>query len=88
MVRVKKSNPSVKDRVMAANAAFERGVLYCNAINCKTLAEAFEQLAYDKNGEPDKKSGLDHAIDAATYPIAYEMPIQKPVAHIPVNFSM
>lgn len=88
MVRAKKSNPSVKDRVMAANAAFERGVLYCNAINCKTLAESFEQLAYDKNGEPDKKSGLDHAIDAATYPIAYEMPIQKPVAHIPVNFSM
>ena len=88
MIRAKKSNPAVKDRVMATNAAFERGVLYCNAEKCKTLVESFEQLAYDKNGEPDKKSGLDHAIDAATYPIGYEMPIQKPVAHIPVNFSM
>lgn len=88
MIRAKKSNPAIKDRVMATNAAFERGVLYCNAEKCKTLAESFEQLAYDKNGEPDKKNGLDHAIDAATYPIGYEMPIQKPVAHIPVNFSM
>jgi len=73
---------------MATNAAFENGALYINAIKCKTIAESFEQLAYDNNGEPDKRSGLDHAIDAATYPIAYEMPIVKPVAYIPVNFSM
>lgn len=87
-VRAKKSNPAVKDRIMATNAAFENGALYINAIKCKTIAESFEQLAYDTNGEPDKRSGLDHAIDAATYPIAYEMPIVKPLAYIPVNFSM
>ena len=87
-VRAKKSNPAVKDRIMATNAAFENGALYINTIKCKTIAESFEQLAYDTNGEPDKRSGLDHAIDAATYPIAYEMPIVKPLAYIPVNFSM
>jgi len=88
LVRAKKANPAVKDRVMATNSAFERGVLYCNPTKVRTLIESFEQLAYDNNGEPDKKSGLDHAIDAATYPIAYEMPIKRPVAHIPVNFSI
>jgi len=88
LVRAKKSNPAIKDRVMATNSAFDHGVLYLNLQNCKVLAESFEQLAYDKNGEPDKRSGLDHAIDAATYPIAYEMPIQKPIAYIPVNFSI
>jgi len=88
LVRAKKSNPAIKDRVMATNSAFDHGVLYLNLQNCKVLAESFEQLAYDKNGEPDKRSGLDHAIDAATYPIAYEMPIEKPIAYIPVNFSI
>ena len=87
-VRAKKSNPAIKDRVMATNAAFENGLLYINALKCTGVAESFEQLAYDKNGMPDKNSGLDHAIDAATYPIAYEMPIVKPVAHIPINFSV
>ena len=87
-VRAKKSNPAIKDRVMATNAAFENGLLRINALKCTAVAESFEQLAYDKNGEPDKKSGLDHAIDAATYVIAYEMPIVKPVAHIPINFSV
>jgi hypothetical protein len=87
-VRAKKSNPAIKDRVMATNAAFENGLLYINALKCTSVAESFEQLAYDKNGTPDKNSGLDHAIDAATYPIAYEMPIVKPVAHIPINFSV
>lgn len=87
-VRAKKSNPAVKDRIMATNAAFENGLLFVNALKCNVVAESFEQLAYDNNGEPDKKSGLDHAVDAATYPIAYELPIVKPVAHIPINFSM
>ena len=88
MVRAKKSNPAIKDRIMATNSAFENGLLYVNIRNCKTIADSFEQLAYDSNGVPDKKSGLDHAIDASTYPIAYEMPIVRPVAHIPINFSV
>ena len=88
MVRAKKSNPAIKDRVMATNSAFENGLLYVNIRNCKTIADSFEQLAYDNNGVPDKKSGLDHAIDASTYPIAYEMPIVRPISHIPINFSV
>ena len=38
-------------------------------------AEALEKQAYDKNGEPDKSSGLDHCIDAGGYFIAYRYPI-------------
>lgn len=87
-VRVNNSNPAVKDRVMSTNAAFDKGLLYCNVRSCATLANSFEQLAYDQNGEPDKKSGLDHAVDAATYLVAYEMPIHRPISHIPVHFSL
>jgi hypothetical protein len=46
-----------------------------------------EQLAYDKNGQPDKKSNLDHLPDAGTYPIAFEMPVVKPVASLRVTFA-
>jgi len=44
--------------------------------------EALEQLTYDKNGMPDKESGLDHITDAGTYFIEYEMPIQKKQATV------
>lgn len=59
-----------------------------NEVACPVTARCLEQQAYDKNGEPDKKSGNDHMCDAATYPIAYEMPILKPVLHIPVSFAL
>jgi hypothetical protein len=42
------------------------------------MASNFEQQAYDKNGEPDKKSGFDHQNDASGYPIAYEFPVIRP----------
>ncbi len=87
-IRAKKANPAVKDRIMATNAAFDRGYLRINNRRCEMFAKSVEQLAYDNNGEPDKKSGLDHATDAGTYLVAYEMPIVKPVAHIPINFSI
>lgn len=74
-VLVNASNPLVKDRVLATNLAFERGRLLVNDKKCPTLAKCFEQLAYDENGMPDKRSGLDHLPDAATYPIVHEMPI-------------
>lgn len=85
-VRARDANPRVKDRVMAMNAALSKGKVYVNYAACPTVANCLEQQAYDKNGEPDKKSGNDHQNDATTYPIAYEMPIRKPVAHIPINF--
>ena len=52
---------------------------------CPTVVSCLEQQAYDQNGEPDKKAGFDHMNDAATYPIVYELPINRPVAHI--NFT-
>lgn len=83
-VRKKDANPAVKDRVNATNVAFSKGILFVNAKNCPTVASCFEKQAYDKNGEPDKKSGNDHQNDASTYPIAYEFPIMKPATRLNV----
>jgi PBSX family phage terminase large subunit len=86
-VRAKKQNPAVRDRIIATNAAFEKGRLFVNSYACPTVAECLEQQVY-KNGEPDKSSGKDHQNDATTYPIAYEMPIVKPVASVNFNFAV
>jgi hypothetical protein len=86
-VRANKSNPLVRDRILSVNSAFNKGVLFVNDTTCPTTAENLEQQVYDKNGEPDKKSGKDHQNDATGYPIAYEMPILKPVADLKVIFS-
>ncbi len=85
-VRVNPSNPAVKDRVLSMNKALESGKVWVNDSLCPNTARGLEQQAYDKNGEPDKSSGVDHQNDATTYPIVYEMPIHKPVTHIPVQF--
>ena len=76
----------VKDRVLAVNAAFHKGALFVNDKACPETAECLEQQVYDDNGQPDKKGGKDHQNDAFGYPIAYEMPINRPVVNVPVNF--
>jgi hypothetical protein len=86
-VYANKQNPRVKDRVIATNIAFQGGLLYINDDKCPEYAKCMEQLAYDQNGEPDKKSNLDHLPDAGTYPIAYEMPVVKPATNLAVKFS-
>lgn len=86
-VRAKSKNPAVKDRILAFNGALDRNAVKINARKCPTVAECLEQQVY-KNGEPDKSSGNDHQNDATTYPIAYEMPIVKPVAQVNVAFAM
>ena len=86
--RANKKNPKVKDRVMSANGAFGRGDVLINEKKCPETAKCLEQLAYDQNGEPDKKSGLDHLPDAATYPIAFEMPVLRPITRINVGFAL
>jgi len=85
-VRATPANPRVKDRIMAMNAALSKGRIYVNHTTCPTVASCLEQQAYNDKGEPDKKSGNDHQNDATTYPIVFEMPIRKPVAHIPINY--
>ena len=81
-----KANPLVKDRVIAANVAFDKGLVKVNELLCPEFARCLEQLAYDANGAPDKKSNLDHLPDAGTYPIAYEMPVVKPAASLSIKF--
>lgn len=59
------SNPRVRDRVNEVNKHFRNGGKISN--NCPNLIESIEQQAYDKNNEPDKKSGHDHVNDAFGY---------------------
>jgi len=83
-IRVGSVNPSIKDRIAAVNAQI------CNArgernykINtnlCPVSTEYLEQQIYDKNGEPDKSAGKDHAPDAIGYQINTNWPIVKPIA--------
>jgi len=87
-VRAKSTNPAVKDRVSAMNKALESGMVMVNEQTCPVAARCLEQQAYDKNGEPDKSGGNDHQNDATTYPIAYEMPVVKPVINVPVRFAL
>lgn len=86
-IRAKSKNPAVRDRILAVNAAFDDGRLWVNAKECPVVAGNLEQQAYGKNGEPDKTSGTDHQNDATGYPIAYEMPISRPVMTGSVKFS-
>lgn len=72
------SNPRVKDRVLSMNMMFDgcsRGKYFVNADACPFYAEALEKQAYDKNGEPDKTTGLDHPVDAGGYFISYRFPV-------------
>lgn len=74
------ANPRVKDRVLAANAMINKAGERRYRVNiqaCPQLVESLEKQAYDKHGEPDKSSGLDHVIDAATYFIVYRYPIVR-----------
>ena len=86
-VRAKDSNPAVKDRVLSAVTAFEKGLLYINDDACPNTARGLEQQAYDKNGEPAKDGIIDHQNDATTYPIVYEMPVIKPITDVKIKFS-
>lgn len=82
VVSAPEANPPVKDRVNAMNAMF------CNAAGerryrvnvdlCPTYADCLEQQVWDDNGEPDKKSGVDHHPDAGGYFIHRDYPIVKP----------
>jgi len=78
------TNPAVKDRVAAVNAAVlnAKGVrsLLVNTRNCPVLTECLEQQVYDQNGDPDKTAGKDHAPDALGYFVHFRWPIVRPVA--------
>lgn len=78
-VYVDEKNPRVRDRVNNVNAGFlnmkgERR-LKINTKKCPTLSKNLQQQSYNKNGEPDKSSGVDHTNDALGYAICQLMPI-------------
>lgn len=74
------SNPAIKDRVLSINVLILNSVgqrrFFVNVKECPNLTEALEKQAYDKFGEPDKTSGLDHPLDAAGYFISYTFPVR------------
>lgn len=90
-VRVNSTNPAIADRVNATNALILNGDgirrLKVNTNRCPHLTDGLEQQAYDKNGMPDKSSGIDHVIDAGTYPLAHLFPIIKPVTSLKMGFA-
>jgi hypothetical protein len=79
-VSVNSRNPAVKDRVLSMNTMIHKDNVRRYRVHpqhCPSLVESLEKQAYDKNGEPDKASGLDHVVDAAGYFICYKYPIVK-----------
>jgi hypothetical protein len=84
-------NPFVKDRILAMNRSFcdnnDNRDYLVNVSMCPSYADCLEQQVWGANGEPDKTQKKDHANDAGGYFIAYEYPVIKPVAFMPIRFS-
>jgi len=80
------TNPFVRDRVNAANAMFCNGKgerrYMVNTNKCPRYTDDLEQQVYNKQGEPDKAHDHDHMNDAATYYIAYNYPIIRPITKV------
>jgi hypothetical protein len=73
-------NPAIRDRVASVNGLIHnqgKRRLFVRADKCPTLIENLEQQAYDKHGQPDKSTGMDHLNDAAGYLVAYKFPIHR-----------
>lgn len=85
-IKAHKKNPYVKDRITAVNNAFNKQIVFVNVKRCVRTTECLEQQVYGKDGLPEKGTGKDHQNDATGYPIAYEFPIRRPVAHVAVSF--
>jgi hypothetical protein len=82
-VHAKDANPLVRDRINAVNAlscsAEGSRSLLVNTRTCPMLTECLEQQVFDKNGDPDKSGGKDHAPDALGYLVHWHWPVVKPV---------
>lgn len=60
-------NPPVRDRVNTVDHRFRIDRCLIDPHGCPNLVRALEQQALDKNGDPEKKSGLDNVNDALGY---------------------
>lgn len=79
-IDVPKKNPLVKNRINTVNNMFYQNKYLVNTHNCPDSTEAFEQQAYDKNGEPEKFDGantVDDSNDANGYFIHRKFGIEK-----------
>lgn len=92
-VNAPKANGRVRDRIAAVNIALcnndGQRLYYVNLEKCPNIALCLEQQAYDKNGEPDKKAGLDHMNDALGYFVVRKLPIKRdrPVINQPTRWT-
>jgi hypothetical protein len=71
-VRAKKFQ-SIRDRHNATNKKLEDGTLTVSS-KCKKLIKYFKSSAHD-----DTDDSMSHLLDSATYPVAYEFPLKKPI---------
>lgn len=82
-------NPLIRDRVAAVNAIINNSkrerALRVNTEKCVEFARSLEQQAYDKNGMPDKDSGLDHCADAGGYFIANQYSLVSSLQRVVVK---
>ena len=89
-VYVNSTNPRIKDRLNAVNGMIlnSKGQrrFKVNTNKCPSLTEGLEQQVYDKQGMPDKSSGIDHLNDACGYFIAHKYPVVKPPTQLQVNW--
>lgn len=69
------SNPSVANRVNTLNVLFRDHRISIDAEACPILVQNLETQARDKNGEPDKKDNIDHAIDGLGYLAHWQWPV-------------
>jgi len=86
-IRAKRRNPLVKDRVASVIKKIENKQFFVNTSKCPALTLCLEQQAYNDRDEPDKSSGVDHALDGMGYRVVYSFPIRKPIFQIPFSFA-
>lgn len=78
-VRRPARNPPVRDRVFAMNLACHEDRLFVDPQRCPLLFKSLTQQPWDgTHNEPDKRHGLDHAPDAAGYPVHWYEPAHAP----------
>lgn len=79
-VCVNRTNPMIRDRVISMNLRFNtNGVpkYFVNVALCPHYVQGLEKQCYDKNGEPEKSTGVDHVLDGGGYFIVYKYPVVR-----------
>jgi len=71
--KAQRQNPPVRDRISSVNAMLKAGTLFVDP-RCKELIASLSTQGRDSKGQPDKSTGLDHAVDALGYGIHYQWP--------------